>query len=162
MRKIKKPTNIVIYQTKNGAIELKMDVTQDTFWLTQQQVAEVFDVQKAAISIQYRLQRIYRDISHRQDISVCQAARDHGTACQHPQHPVGASNRFFYRIKLSKAPAIEKRLHLYGYIVSYNKFLLRQIILLHFAKVAVDGFDIEIKTFATVPQLFQKRFNVIS
>ncbi|MCX6730020.1 MAG: virulence protein RhuM/Fic/DOC family protein [Candidatus Portnoybacteria bacterium] len=47
---MKKPTDIIIYQAKNGAIELKMDVARDTFWLTQQQVAEVFDVQKAAIS----------------------------------------------------------------------------------------------------------------
>lgn len=52
MKKTKSKTNneIVIYQTKSGALELRTDVVHDTFWLTQQQVADIFDVQKAAIS----------------------------------------------------------------------------------------------------------------
>lgn len=41
---------IVIYQARSGAIELSIDAKQETFVLTQQQVAEIFDVQKAAIS----------------------------------------------------------------------------------------------------------------
>ncbi len=41
---------VVIYQTKTGALELKTDLQAETIWLTQQQVAELFDVQKAAIS----------------------------------------------------------------------------------------------------------------
>jgi hypothetical protein len=40
----------VIYQTKLGSLELKADIHHETIWLTQQQVAELFDVQKAAIS----------------------------------------------------------------------------------------------------------------
>lgn len=39
-----------VYQTKNGALELKADSKLDTIWITQQQAAELFDVQKAAIS----------------------------------------------------------------------------------------------------------------
>ena len=50
MKKKKNENPIVIYQAKSGALELRTDVTQDTFWLTQQQVGEVFNVQKAAIS----------------------------------------------------------------------------------------------------------------
>lgn len=41
---------IVIYQAKSGALELRADAARDTFWLTQQQVAQIFNVQKAAIS----------------------------------------------------------------------------------------------------------------
>jgi len=41
---------VVIYQAKSGAIELQADVSSETLWLTQQQIAEVFNVQKAAIS----------------------------------------------------------------------------------------------------------------
>ncbi|PIR17896.1 MAG: death-on-curing protein [Deltaproteobacteria bacterium CG11_big_fil_rev_8_21_14_0_20_49_13] len=41
---------IVIYQSRSGALELRADAVHDTFWLTQQHVAEIFDVQKAAIS----------------------------------------------------------------------------------------------------------------
>lgn len=40
----------IIYQTKKGSLELKTDAITETIWLTQVQVAELFDVQKAAIS----------------------------------------------------------------------------------------------------------------
>lgn len=49
-----KPSSIlnhtVIYQSKAGSLELKTDVNLDTIWLTQDQVATLFDVQKSAIS----------------------------------------------------------------------------------------------------------------
>jgi death-on-curing family protein len=49
--KIKQNKNqIIIYRTKSGLLELQADIIHDTFWLTQQQVADIFDVQKAAIS----------------------------------------------------------------------------------------------------------------
>ena len=47
-KEIKK--NIVIYQAPNGAIEVRIDSQKATILLTQQQVAELFGVQKAAIS----------------------------------------------------------------------------------------------------------------
>jgi len=40
----------IIYQSKNGALALKTDKTHETIWLTQDQMASLFDVQKAAIS----------------------------------------------------------------------------------------------------------------
>jgi hypothetical protein len=40
----------IIYQAKNGSLELKTDALAETIWLTQTQVAKLFDVQKAAIS----------------------------------------------------------------------------------------------------------------
>ncbi len=48
--KEKQKNTIVVYQAKSGALELRADTRKDTFWLTQQQIAELFDVQKAAIS----------------------------------------------------------------------------------------------------------------
>jgi prophage maintenance system killer protein len=50
MKKKKLDNQIVIYQAKSGALELRADAARDTFWLNQQQVAQLFDVQKAAIS----------------------------------------------------------------------------------------------------------------
>jgi predicted XRE-type DNA-binding protein len=49
---MKKKKQIVIYQSKTGAIELQLDLdkNKETLRLTQQQVADIFDVQKAAIS----------------------------------------------------------------------------------------------------------------
>ena len=42
--------NTVIYQAKNGAIELRTDVAQKTIWANLNQIADLFGVQKAAIS----------------------------------------------------------------------------------------------------------------
>ncbi len=42
---------IVLYQPDESIqLEVKLDVDQDTVWLSQQQIAELFGVQKAAIS----------------------------------------------------------------------------------------------------------------
>ena len=41
---------VVVYQTKSGSLELKTDQQHETIWLTQEQMASLFDVQKAAIS----------------------------------------------------------------------------------------------------------------
>jgi Virulence protein RhuM family/Fic/DOC family len=40
----------VIYQSKTGSLELKADAKFESIWLTQDQMASIFDVQKAAIS----------------------------------------------------------------------------------------------------------------
>ncbi len=48
MKKEKK--EIVVYQAPNGAVEVKLDKERETILLTQQQVGELFNVQKAAIS----------------------------------------------------------------------------------------------------------------
>ena len=42
--------NIVIYQAKNGAIELRGDLTKETIWATQAQIASAFDVSIATIN----------------------------------------------------------------------------------------------------------------
>jgi len=49
MRKTRQ-IDTIIYQSKNGALELKTDKEQETTWLTQDQMASLFDVQKAVIS----------------------------------------------------------------------------------------------------------------
>lgn len=48
LKKIK--NNVVIYQAKSGAIELKGDFEMETVWATQAQIAEVFGVQRPAIT----------------------------------------------------------------------------------------------------------------
>lgn len=51
MRKqINPATGAIVYQSKSGALELKADQENETVWLTQEQMASLFDVQKAAIS----------------------------------------------------------------------------------------------------------------
>jgi prophage maintenance system killer protein/predicted regulator of amino acid metabolism with ACT domain len=41
---------VVIYQGKNGGIEFKGDIKKETIWATQAQIAEVFEVQRPAIT----------------------------------------------------------------------------------------------------------------
>jgi prophage maintenance system killer protein len=41
---------IVVYQAPNGAVEVKLDKIRETILLTQQQVGQLFNVQKAAVS----------------------------------------------------------------------------------------------------------------
>jgi hypothetical protein len=48
MKKIKK--EIVIYQTTKGAIELRGDVKKETVWATQNQIAEVFDIDRSVVT----------------------------------------------------------------------------------------------------------------
>lgn len=43
-------SKIQIYQTADGQAQLEVALEQDTVWLTQAQMAALFDVQKAAVS----------------------------------------------------------------------------------------------------------------
>jgi hypothetical protein len=43
--------NLVIYQAKNGVIELKADSNVETIWASQKQIARVFDVTPQNITI---------------------------------------------------------------------------------------------------------------
>jgi len=49
-KKILKNNNVVIYQTKNGAIELRGDASRETMWATQAQIANAFEVDVRTIN----------------------------------------------------------------------------------------------------------------
>lgn len=49
-KKIIKEKNLIIYQAKNGAIELRGDFEKETVWATQAQIAEVFGVERSVIT----------------------------------------------------------------------------------------------------------------
>ena len=44
---LKKKNNLVIYQAKSGAIELRGDFERETIWATQAQIAEIFDIDRS-------------------------------------------------------------------------------------------------------------------
>ena len=56
--KKQKNNNIVIYQAKNGAIELRGDLTKETIWATQAQIASAFDV--SIPTINEHIKNIYK------------------------------------------------------------------------------------------------------
>ena len=39
--------NLIIYQAKNGAIELRGDFTRETIWATQAQISEIFNIERS-------------------------------------------------------------------------------------------------------------------
>lgn len=47
---IKENNNLVIFQAKDGALEIKMDNNNETVWATQAQMASIFDVNTQAIT----------------------------------------------------------------------------------------------------------------
>ena len=42
--------NLVIYQTKSGALELRGDVHRETVWATQVQISELFGIERSVIT----------------------------------------------------------------------------------------------------------------
>ncbi|MDD5626176.1 MAG: virulence protein RhuM/Fic/DOC family protein [Patescibacteria group bacterium] len=51
--------NIVIYQAKSGAIELRGDFTRETIWATQAQIVELFGVDQSVVS--RHIKNIFKD-----------------------------------------------------------------------------------------------------
>ena len=51
--------SILIYQTGDGLTKVNVTFDDDTVWLTQEQMAELF--QKAKSTINYRIQQVYED-----------------------------------------------------------------------------------------------------
>ncbi|MDO8521282.1 MAG: virulence protein RhuM/Fic/DOC family protein [bacterium] len=59
MKKQKVNNAVVIYQAKNGAIELRGDFSHDTVWATQAQIAEVFQIERSVVT--KHIQNILKD-----------------------------------------------------------------------------------------------------
>ncbi len=58
-KKIQKKKNLVIYQAKSGAIELRGDFTHKTIWATQAQVVDLFGVDQSVVS--RHIKNIFKD-----------------------------------------------------------------------------------------------------
>lgn len=54
-----KNTGVVIYQAKNGAIELKGDFSHETIWATQAQIVDLFNVDQSVVS--RHIKNIFKD-----------------------------------------------------------------------------------------------------
>jgi len=72
MKKIKKPTDIIIYQAKNGAIELRGDFKRETIWANLQQIADLFEIDKSGIS--RHIQNIFESNELEQKATVAKIA----------------------------------------------------------------------------------------
>ncbi|MEI6511606.1 MAG: virulence protein RhuM/Fic/DOC family protein [Candidatus Uhrbacteria bacterium] len=68
----------MVFQASSGALELRTDANQKTFWLTQQQVAAIFDVQKSAISKHIRNIFDTGELSRRATVSILETVQMEG------------------------------------------------------------------------------------
>lgn len=50
MEKSKKQKDVIIYQSKSGAIELQGDFAKETVWGTQAQIADIFDIERSVVT----------------------------------------------------------------------------------------------------------------
>lgn len=64
MKKKKDTKQVVIFQAKSGAIELRSDYHKETIWATQVQIAEVFQAERSVIT------KHIRNILEDKEISV--------------------------------------------------------------------------------------------
>jgi prophage maintenance system killer protein len=68
MKKARKQNSIIIYQAKNGAIELKGDFQHETIWASQAEMAKIFNVTPQNITL--HLGRIFKE-KELHKISTC-------------------------------------------------------------------------------------------
>jgi hypothetical protein len=50
---------IQIYQAENGALEIQVDQNNETIWLTQAQITQVFDIDQSVVS--RHISNIFKD-----------------------------------------------------------------------------------------------------
>ena len=78
MKKKKSRKQVVVYQAPGGAVEIRFDSDKETVLLTQQQVAHLFNVKKAAIS--KHVKNIFKsdELSHKSTVSILETVRKEG------------------------------------------------------------------------------------
>jgi len=71
--------NLVVYQAANGAIEVNLNCQQETLFLTQQQVGQLFGVQKAAISKHVKNIFDSQELSEKSTVSILETVQSEGS-----------------------------------------------------------------------------------
>jgi len=79
MRTDKNYNCIEVYQTPNGAVEVRFDKKNENFFLTQQQVAQLFGVQKAAISKHIKNIFDTGELTKDSTVSILETVQSEGT-----------------------------------------------------------------------------------
>ena len=103
---MKKKTDIVIYQARSGKIEFKGDFKGDTVWGNLSQIAELFDVQKPAVS--KHLKNIYKEgeLDKKATVSILEKVQTEGirkAARRIEYYNLDAILSVGYRINFKKA-----------------------------------------------------------
>ena len=84
---------VMIYQSKSGQIEFRGDFERETIWGNINQIADVFGVQKAAIS--KHLKNIYkeRELDKKATVSILETVQTEGKReVNYPEIPYSSKN----------------------------------------------------------------------
>lgn len=93
----------VVYQAKNGALELKRDKNYETIWLTQDQIAALFDVQKAAISRHLKNIFASKELTKKATVSILETVAKNKKTYKIKHFNLDAVLSVGYRINSKKA-----------------------------------------------------------
>ena len=96
-------TQIQIYQSDDGQLELKVAFDQDTVWLSQAQMADLFGTKRPAIT--KHLSNIYKsgELSEDSTCSILEHMADHGQSYKTKQYNLDAIISVGYRVNSSRA-----------------------------------------------------------
>lgn len=94
---------IIIYQTEDGKTHLDVKMKDETIWLTQSQIAQLFDVQKPAIS--KHLKNIFEcgELEENSVVSILETTANDGKAYKTNYYNLDAIISVGYRVNSSKA-----------------------------------------------------------
>ncbi len=103
LKKSSNLTNLIVYQSKSGSLELKTDVKYNTIWLNQDQLALLFDVQKAAISKHLKNIFTSKELKENAVVSKMETTAKDGKLYQVNHYNLDAAISVGYRINSKKA-----------------------------------------------------------
>lgn len=98
-----KSNRAVIYQSKAGSLEIKADAEYETIWLTQDQMAALFDVQKAAISKHLKNIFVSAELKERSVVSILETTAKDNKKYQVKHFNLDAVLSVGYRVNSKKA-----------------------------------------------------------
>ena len=70
--------NLAIYQTKEGALELKADIANETLWASQAQIALIFEVNSQAITKHIRNVYLDKELDEKSTCSILEQVQKEG------------------------------------------------------------------------------------
>lgn len=102
-KKFKPSHSLVVYQSKNGALELRTDTDNETVWLTQDQLAALFDVQKAAISKHFKNIFKSHELKKSSVVSILETTAKDGKTYKVAHYNLDATLSLGYRLNSKQA-----------------------------------------------------------
>lgn len=125
--------NIIIYQTEDGEVQIDVQMQDENIWLTQMQMAQLFDVKRPAIS--KHLKNIFKSGELRENavVSILETTANDGKTYKTNYYNLDAIVSVGYRVNSDKATkfriwatSILKKYLMMGYAVNENKLKLEQ------------------------------------